>query len=145
MDFLLDMKKIFQEFKDFALQGTAADMFVGIIIGSAFSNIIDSFVQDIIMPPIWLLIGGIDFSGLSWTLNTISQEESPQVKLNYGTFINTVINFTILAFAMFFVIKAINTVKRKKKKSLSLKHCPECQMQIPVKAKRCGHCAISLG
>lgn len=138
------MKKILQEFKDFALQGTATDMFVGIIIGSAFSNIIDSFVQDIVMPPFWLLIGGVDFSGLSWTLTTLSQEASAEVKLNYGTFINTIINFAILAFAMFFVIKAINTVKKKKNKAYSLKHCPECQMKIPVKAKRCGHCAISL-
>lgn len=139
------MKKIIQEFKDFALQGNAFDMAVGIIIGGAFGKIVDTFVDEIIIPPIFgILFGGLDFTQLAFTLNSpLDNDFTVQVK--YGMFINTVINFAILAFAMFSVIKTINSVKRgKKEKPPPLKQCPECHMEIPIKAKRCGHCASSL-
>ncbi len=137
------MKKIIQEFKDFALQGNAFDMAVGIIIGGAFGKIVDTFVDELVIPPIGMLLGGIDFSTLAVTLQSpISSDYT--IELKYGMFINTVINFAILAFAMFSVIKTINSVKRKKEKPAPSKQCPECHMEIPIKAKRCGHCASTL-
>ncbi len=101
-----------QEFKKFAMKGNVIDMAVGIIIGSAFSKIVSSFVSDIIMPPIGLLLGGVDFSNLSLTLKKASAG-AEAVTINYGVFINTVIDFLIIAFAIFIVIKQINKFKKK--------------------------------
>lgn len=104
--------KLINEFKSFAMRGNVVDMAVGIIIGAAFGKIVSSFVNDVIMPPIGLLVGGIDFSNLVLTLKAAT-ESAPAVVLKYGAFINTVIDFVIIAWAIFMVIKAMNTLKKK--------------------------------
>jgi large conductance mechanosensitive channel len=104
--------KWLQEFKTFAVRGNVVDMAVGIVIGAAFGKIVSSFVADVIMPPIGLLIGGVDFSKLVITIKKAT-ETTAAVTLNYGNFIQTVIDFTIVAFAIFMLVKAINTLKRK--------------------------------
>jgi large conductance mechanosensitive channel len=104
--------KMLQEFKQFAMRGNVMDMAIGIIIGAAFGKIISSVVGDVIMPPIGLLLGGVDFSNLSITLKAGSEGVAP-VLLKYGVFINTVIDFLIIAFAIFMVVKGINAMKKK--------------------------------
>jgi large conductance mechanosensitive channel len=104
--------KMLQEFKQFAMRGNVMDMAIGIIIGAAFGKIISSVVGDVIMPPIGLLLGGVDFSSLAITLKEGSEGVQP-VLLKYGVFINTVIDFLIIAFAIFMVVKAINAMKKK--------------------------------
>ncbi len=101
-----------KEFKEFAMKGNVIDMAVGIVIGGAFGKIIGSLVTDVIMPPIGILLGGVDFSNLSIVLKAAT-EATAAVTLNYGMFINTVVEFTIIAFAIFMVIKAINSAKKK--------------------------------
>ncbi len=101
-----------KEFKEFAMKGNVVDMAVGIIIGGAFGKIISSFVSDVLMPPIGLLLGGMDFSKLAYTLKPGSEGVEP-VLLNYGMFINTTIDFIIIAFAIFMAIKALNSMKKK--------------------------------
>jgi large conductance mechanosensitive channel len=103
---------IIKEFKEFAVKGNAVDMAVGIIIGAAFGSIVNSLVNDVIMPPIGVLLGGTDFSNLAATLKAATLT-SPAVVLKYGKFINTVINFLIVAFSVFLMVKAINTLKKK--------------------------------
>lgn len=104
--------KMLQEFKQFAMRGNVLDMAIGIIIGAAFGKIVSSFVADVIMPPIGVLLGGVDFSSLAITLKE-GTETVPAVVLKYGVFINTVIDFLIIAFAIFMVVKAINSMKKK--------------------------------
>jgi large conductance mechanosensitive channel len=104
---------IVSEFKDFAVKGSAVEMAVGIIIGAAFGKIVSSLVSDVIMPPLGLLIGGVDFKNLKVILKQATND-APAVTLNYGQFINTVIDFLIVAFAIFLVVKAINNMKKKK-------------------------------
>lgn len=104
--------KMLQEFKQFAMRGNVMDMAIGIIIGAAFGKIISSVVGDVIMPPIGLLLGGVDFSNLAITLKAGGEGAEP-VLLKYGVFINTVIDFLIIAFAIFMVVKGINSMKRK--------------------------------
>lgn len=111
-----------KEFKEFAMRGNVMDMAVGIIIGAAFGRIVSSLVADVVMPPIGFLIGGVDFSALSVTLReavpaTDGAEAIPAVTLNYGAFINTVVNFLIVALAIFIAIKAMNTMMRKKEEA----------------------------
>lgn len=110
--------KLVQEFKTFAMKGNVVDMAVGIIIGAAFGKIITSLVNDVIMPPIGLLVGGIDFSGLAIDLGR-------SVVIKYGMFINTVIDFTIVAFAIFMMIKALNTLKKKEEASPAAPAAPK--------------------
>ncbi len=100
------------EFRDFAMRGNVVDMAVGIVIGGAFGKIVSSFVNDVLMPPLGIVIGGVDFSDLSMTLKQAS-EEAEAVTLNYGVFVQTVVDFVIIAFAIFMVIKAMNTLKKK--------------------------------
>lgn len=104
--------KLIQEFKAFAMRGNVVDMAVGIIIGAAFGKIVSSFVNDVIMPPIGLLVGGIDFSNLSVTIKEAA-DNAPAVVIKYGIFINTIIDFVIVAFAIFMAIKAMNSLKKK--------------------------------
>jgi large conductance mechanosensitive channel len=104
--------KMLQEFKQFAMRGNVMDMAIGIIIGAAFGKIVSSIVSDVIMPPIGLLLGGVDFSNLAITLREGADGIEP-VLLKYGVFINTVIDFIIIAFAIFMVVKAINSMKKK--------------------------------
>jgi large conductance mechanosensitive channel len=131
-----------QEFKAFATRGNVADMAVGIIIGAAFGRIVSSLVADVIMPPIGLLLGGVDFSGLSVTL----KEGAAPVLIKYGVFINTIIDFLIVAFAIFLLVKGINRMKKPAEAppAPTTKDCPECKMSIPLDAKRCGHCTTVL-
>ncbi len=104
------------EFKDFAMRGNVVDMAVGIVIGGAFGKIVSSFVADVLMPPIGLALGGVDFSGLAVTLQEAAGEVEA-VTLNYGTFIQTVIDFLIIAFAIFLVVKAMNSMKKKEEEA----------------------------
>lgn len=105
-----------KEFKEFAVKGNVVDMAVGIIIGAAFGKIVTSFVGDVIMPPIGVLLGGVDFSGLAFTVKE-AVGEAPAVVISYGKFIQTVIDFTIIAFAIFIAVKAINKLKRKEEEA----------------------------
>ena len=115
-----------QEFKAFAVKGNVVDMAVGIIIGAAFGKIVSSFVGDVIMPPIGLLIGGVDFSDLAITLKA-AQGDLPAVMLSYGKFIQTILDFVIVAFAIFMGVKAINHLKRKKAAAPSAPPVPSAE------------------
>lgn len=132
-----------KEFKDFALKGNMLDLAIGVIIGSSFGKLVSSLVTDIIMPPIGFLIGGIDFSKLTIKLSIPGSSVAP-VELKYGQFINTVIDFLIIAFIIFLVIKGINRFKKPQKTALTTKLCPKCCMEVPLKAKKCGHCCSIL-
>jgi large conductance mechanosensitive channel len=135
-----------KEFKSFAMRGNVVDMAVGIIIGAAFGKIISSLVSDIIMPPIGVLIGGMDFSSLGVTIKAATTD-SAAVVIKYGMFINILIDFLIVAFAMFMIIQAMNRLVKKPESTPAgptTKECPECLMVIPLNAKRCGHCTVVL-
>jgi len=135
-----------KEFKTFAMRGNVVDLAVGIIIGGAFGKIVTSLVNDVIMPPIGVLLGGVDFSNLALTIKGTAGEPGA-VTINYGMFINTVIDFLIVAFAIFMLIRAINRLQKKEEApppAPTTKECPECLMTIPIAAKRCGHCAVVL-
>ncbi len=146
-----------KEFKEFAMRGNVVDMAVGIIIGAAFGTIVKSIVNDIIMPPIGLLLGNVDFSNLFIVLkqgatagpyaNLVAAQEAGAVTMNYGVFINTIISFIIVVFAVFFLIRSINRMKKKEEApppEPTTKECPECLSVIPIKATRCAHCGIDL-
>ncbi|NIA71388.1 large conductance mechanosensitive channel protein MscL [Pelagibius litoralis] len=142
-----------KEFKDFAMRGNVVDMAVGIIIGAAFGKIVSSLVKDIIMPPIGLLMGGVNFSKLFINLTGQSYEtlaaaqEAGAATINYGVFINTVLDFLIVAFAIFMVIRQMNQMKRQEEVApaeSTTKDCPHCLSTIPIKATRCGHCTAEL-
>ena len=137
---------MFKEFKAFAMRGNVVDMAVGIIIGGAFGKIISSFVNDVIMPPIGMLLGGVDFSNLMITLKQ-AVGDAPAVAISYGKFVNTVIDFIIIAFAIFMVVKGMNKMKKKEEAPAAVpttKECPECLSTVPIKATRCAHCGIVL-
>ena len=132
---------ILQEFKAFAMRGSVVDLAVGVIIGAAFGKIVSSLVNDVLMPPIGLLLGGVDFSNLAVTLRGAA-DGSTGVMLRYGVFINTVIDFLIVAFVIFLVVKLMNSLKKAEAAPApTTKACPECSMMIPVTAKRCGYCS----
>jgi large conductance mechanosensitive channel len=144
---------MFKEFKEFAMRGNVLDMAVGIIIGGAFGKIVSSFVKDVIMPPIGMLLGNVDFSKLYLNLSGQSYEslaaaqEAGAPTINYGVFINTVLDFIIVAFAIFLVIRAMNRLKRKEEApppAPTTKECPHCLSSIPIKATRCAHCTAQL-
>lgn len=143
---------MFKEFKEFAMRGNVLDMAVGIIIGAAFGRIITSFVEDILMPPVGLLIGKVDFSGLFLSLTGESYatlavaKEAGAATLNYGLFFNHVINFLIVAFAVFLLIRQVNRLKRAEAAPAvpTTKDCPQCLMAIPIKATRCAHCTSAV-
>ncbi len=118
--------KIIQEFKQFIMKGNVIDLAVGIIIGIAFGKIVSSFVADVIMPPIGILLGGVDFSNLAITLKAGSEGVEP-VLLKYGVFINTVIDFLIIGFVIFLIVKAINSLKKKEEEKPA---APACTNQI---------------
>jgi large conductance mechanosensitive channel len=144
-------KKMLKEFKDFAMRGSVIDLAVGIIIGGAFGKIITSFVNDVLMPPIGLLLGKVDFSNLFLSLNgqsykTIAEAQAAGAPtLNYGLFINAAIDFLIVAFALFLLIRAINRMQKPAPAAApTTKECPYCFTAIPVKATRCPHCTSQL-
>jgi large conductance mechanosensitive channel len=139
---------MFKEFKEFAVKGNVIDMAVGIIIGAAFGKIISSFVSDILMPPIGLLLGKVDFANLFVNLSGKSYESLASAKaagaatLNYGQFINTMMDFVIVAFAIFLLIRQVNRLKAKPEPTT--KECPYCLSKIALKASRCSHCTSEL-
>jgi large conductance mechanosensitive channel len=145
------------EFKKFAMRGNVVDMAVGIIIGGAFGAIVKSLVSDIVMPPIGLLMGGVDFADLFIILKEgatvgpyatlAAAQAAGAVTISYGMFINAVISFLIVAFAVFLLIKGINTLQREKetpKAEPATKDCPKCFTAIPIKATRCPNCTSDL-
>jgi large conductance mechanosensitive channel len=146
---------MFKEFKEFAVKGNAIDLAVGVIIGAAFGAIVNSLVKDILMPPIGLLTGGLDFSNKFLILkdaptggafaNPADAVKAGAITWNYGNFITVVINFIIVAFCIFLVVRAINKMKRPAPESAPVsKDCPACTMTIPMKATRCPHCTTEL-
>jgi len=135
-----------KEFKEFAVKGNVVDMAVGIIIGASFGTIVKSLVDDVIMPPIGLLLGKVDFSNLVITLKEATAD-APAVALRYGAFINTVISFLIVALAVFFLVKGINSLKRQEAAppaEPTTKECPYCFSIISIKAVKCPNCTSSL-
>ena len=140
-----------KEFKEFAMRGNVLDMAVGIIIGAAFGKIVTSFVGDILMPPLGLLLGSVDFSSLFIDLSGQSHASLAAAKaagvatINYGLFINTVIDFVIVAFAIFMLIQQINRLQKPAPAGpATTKDCPFCLSTIPIKASRCAHCTAEL-
>lgn len=139
-----------KEFRDFALRGNVLDMAIGIVLGVAFGRIVTSFVTDILMPPIGLLLHGLDFSNLFITLRGGSYPTLAAAKaagattVNYGVFINTVIDFIIVAFAIFLVVRQINRLRRAPEAAPTTKPCPYCCSTIPLQAVRCAYCTAEL-
>jgi large conductance mechanosensitive channel len=128
------------------MRGNVVDMAVGIIIGGAFGKIVSSLVSDVIMPPIGVLLGNVDFSNLAITIRE-KTAEADAVTIKYGLFINNILDFVIVAFAIFMVIKQMNRLKQKEEPAPAApntKECPKCYSVIPVKASRCPHCTSEL-
>ena len=148
---------MFKEFKEFAMRGNVVDMAVGIIIGAAFGTIVKSLVDDVIMPPIGLLLGNVDFSNLFAVLKQgtppapyaalADAKAAGAVTIAYGQFINTIISFLIVAFAVFMIIRALNRLKKQQEAPPAVpttKDCPRCLSSIPIKATRCPHCTSDI-
>lgn len=149
---------MFKDFKEFVMRGNVIDMAVGIIIGAAFGTIIKSLVDDVLMPPIGLLLGNVDFSNIIITLregikapgpyaSLAAAKQAGAVTLNLGIFINTIISFIIVAFSVFLVIKGINRMKREQEAQAAeptTKECPFCFTTMPIQATRCPHCTSQL-
>jgi large conductance mechanosensitive channel len=149
------VKRIWEEFKTFAIKGNAVDLAVGVIIGAAFGAIVNSLVKDMVMPPISVLTGGLDFSNKfvilhaakdgSTAFNTPADAaKAGAVTWNYGNFLTLVINFLIVAVAIFLVIRITNQLRHPTEKAPDTKDCPACAMSIPIKATRCPHCTTEL-
>lgn len=150
--------QVIKEFKEFAMRGNVVDMAVGIIIGGAFGTIVKSLVDDVLMPPIGLLLGGIDFANFFLVLKTGAQAAGPYaaladakaagaVSINYGLFLNAVISFLIVSFAVFMLIRSINTLRRKEEAppaQPTTRECPFCVSTISLKASRCPNCTSEL-
>jgi large conductance mechanosensitive channel len=137
-----------KEFKEFAMKGNVIDLAVGVILGLAFGRIVTSLVNDIIMPPIGLLLGNVDFSNLFLNLSGTPYDSLAAAKaagaatINYGFFINTVIEFLIVAFAVFLIVRQVNRLRpRQTVTPLTTKECPYCFSSIPERATKCSHCA----
>jgi large conductance mechanosensitive channel len=145
-----------KEFKEFALRGNMVDMAVGIIIGAAFGTIAKSLVDDVIMPPIGLLLGGVDFADFFVLLKAgapggpytslANAEAAGAVTVNYGVFVNAVISFLVVALVMFFLVRVMNRIRREEKAPAepATKECPFCLSAIPIKASRCAYCTSEL-
>jgi large conductance mechanosensitive channel len=146
-----------KDFKEFAMRGNVVDMAVGIIIGGAFGTIVKSLVSDVLMPPLGLLLGNVDFSNLFLTIQggepagpyatLAAAQEAGAVTINYGVFLDSLVSFLIVAFAVFLLVRAINQMKRKEEAAPpppSKKECPYCFTEIPIKATRCPHCTAEL-
>ncbi len=142
------------EFRDFIARGNVFDLAVGIVIGGAFGTVVKSFVADVLMPPIGLLAGGLDFSNLFINLSGTPYASLPDAQkagaptINYGVFINNVLSFLIIALAIFLMVKGYNRLRRQAEEAPpppSQKECPFCRMTIPIEATRCGHCTSEVG
>lgn len=146
-------KNLFKEFREFAVKGNVVDLAVGIIIGAAFTTIVKSLIDDIIMPPIGYLLGDVDFADLFIVLgdgdfdSLAAAQEAGAATINYGVFINAVINFLVVAFAVFMLVRTINRLKREEKEAPAdptEKNCPFCATTIPITATRCPNCTSEL-
>jgi large conductance mechanosensitive channel len=143
---------MFKEFKEFALKGNVIDLAIGIIIGAAFNKVVQSFVNDIIMPPLGMILGNMDFSALFINLSGKTYETLSEAKkagaatINYGLFINTIVDFTIMAFVVFIMVKQINRLKREAPAAPApdTKDCPYCLSKVAEKAVRCPCCTSAL-
>ncbi len=142
---------MFKEFKEFAMRGNVLDMAVGIIIGAAFGRIITSLVNDVLMPPIGLLLGKVDFSSLFLNLSGAAYPTLEEARkagasiIAYGVFLNTILDFVIVAFVIFLLIRQVNRFKKQPVPAdPTTKECPHCLSVIPIKATRCGHCTSQL-
>jgi len=148
---------MFKDFKEFIMRGNVIDMAVGIVIGAAFGLIIKSLVEDVIMPPVGMLLGNVDFTNLFLILkegtiagpyaSLVDAKKAGAVTINYGMFINTVISFLIIAFTIFLVIRNINKLRREKEvpsPAPTTKECPFCLSAVPIKATRCAYCTSEL-
>ena len=144
-----------KDFKEFAMRGNVVDMAVGIIIGGAFGTIVKSLVADVIMPPIGLLLGGVDFTDLFVTLKEGAQagpyatlaaaQEAGAVTIGYGVFFNSLVSFLIVAFAVFLLIRGINNLQAEEEdKEVTTKECGFCYSEVPLKASRCPNCTSQL-
>jgi large conductance mechanosensitive channel len=140
-----------KEFKEFAMKGNVLDMAIGVIIGAAFGKIVTSLVSDVLMPPIGLLMGKVDFSSLFLNLSATPQPSLAAAKaagtptINYGVFLQTVFDFLIIAFVIFMLVKQINRLKKPATPGVpTTKDCPLCLSTIPIKATKCAHCASSV-
>lgn len=141
-----------REFRDFIARGNVIDLAVAVVIGAAFGKIVDSLVKDVIMPPIGLILGNVDFSNLFISLNgqhyetLAAAQEAGAPTVNYGAFINNVISFVIVAFAVFLLVKQVNRFRRTSNEAAAptTKACPQCAMMIPIPAVRCPHCTSQL-
>jgi large conductance mechanosensitive channel len=151
--------RVIQEFKEFAMKGNVIDLAIGVVIGGAFGGIVKSLVDDVIMPPIGLILGNVDFSNFFFVLKEGSKQAGPYVSvaaakaagantLNIGLFINALVSFAIVAFAIFMLVKTINRLKREEAPAAApptpIKECPYCLSSIPSKASRCPHCTSEL-
>ncbi len=144
---------MWKEFKEFAVKGNALDLAVGVVIGAAFGAVVTSLVKDIIMPPLGLITGGLDFSNKFLVLKQapggatfatpVEAAKAGAITWNYGNFITFLLSFIIVAFCIFLVVKAFNKMKRPAAEPVS-KDCPSCAMTIPIKATRCPHCTTDL-
>jgi large conductance mechanosensitive channel len=142
---------MFKEFKEFIMRGNVMDLAIGIIIGAAFGKIVTSFVSDILMPPIGLLLGKVDFTNLFINLSGTKYDTLKAAKdagaptINYGAFLGTIVDFLIVAFVIFLVIRQINRMRRKPEEVLpDTRECPLCLSTIPLNATRCAHCTSDL-
>jgi large conductance mechanosensitive channel len=141
---------VLKEFKEFAMRGSVLDLAVGVIIGAAFGKVVSSLVDDVLMPPLGRLIGHVDFSSLFINLTNVHYDSLAAAKaagaatLNYGLFLNTIINFIIVAFAVFLLVRSVNKWMPKPPAPVTTRACPQCAMQIPVAAKKCGHCTSAV-
>jgi len=141
---------MFKEFRTFIMRGNVMDLAIAVIIGTAFGAIINSLVKDIIMPPIGLALGNVDFASLFVSLDGNTYESLAKAQelgaptLNYGLFINTIINFLIVGFVIFLIVKAINKMQKPVPVAVTTKECVFCATEIPLAAKRCPHCTSEL-
>jgi large conductance mechanosensitive channel len=142
---------MWKEFREFAIRGNAVDLAIAVVIGAAFGAVVNSLVNDVLMPPIGKLLGGVDFSNFFLVLGPGSYpslkaaREAGAATLNYGVFINTLINFAIIAFVLFLIVRTMNRLKRAEPvPSPTTKPCPHCAMLIPLKATRCPHCTSNV-
>jgi large conductance mechanosensitive channel len=141
---------VLKEFKEFAMRGSVLDLAVGVIIGAAFGKVVSSLVEDVLMPPIGRLLGHVNFSDLFLNLSGTSYASLADAKahgaatLNYGIFLNTIINFVIVAFAVFLLVRSVNKWLPKTPAPVTTKDCPQCAMAIPLAAKKCGHCTSAV-
>lgn len=139
-----------KEFKEFALRGSVLDLAIGIVLGAAFGAIVTSFVSDILMPPLGMLLGGVDFTNLFVSLNgqhyaTLEAARAAGAPtINYGLFINSIISFILVAFAIFLVVKQVNRMRAQPQTTENTRDCPFCVSTIPRKATKCPHCTSAL-